>query len=50
MANTSLRERFDIAEGNKAIVSRLIAMTVKKGLIRPLDPETAPKYMSYVPF
>jgi predicted HTH transcriptional regulator len=50
MTNTTLRERFDVSEGNKAAISRLIAMTVKKGLIKPLDPDTAPRYMSYIPF
>jgi predicted HTH transcriptional regulator len=50
MTNTSLRERFNVSESNKAVISRLIAMAAKKKLIKPLDPDTAPRYMSYTPF
>jgi len=50
MTNTSLRERFGLRDGHKAATSRLIASVVEDGLIKKLDPDTAPRYMCYVPF
>ena len=50
MTNASLRNRFGVSEGNKATVSRLISSAVDDGYIKPLDPNTAPRYMCYIPF
>lgn len=51
MTNTSLRERFNIAENNSAQASRIIAETIEAGLIKPSDPENkSRKLMKYVPF
>jgi len=50
MTNASLRNRFGVSEGSKAGISRLIANSVDDGLIKPLDSNTAPRYMCYVPF
>lgn len=51
MTNTSLRERFSIAENNSAQASRIIAETVEAELIKPSDPENkSRKLMKYVPF
>lgn len=50
MTNNSLRLRFGLTVSNKASVSRLIKEAVSKNLIKPLDPHTAPRYISYVPF
>lgn len=51
MTNTSLRERFNIAENNAAQASRIIAETVDAELIKPSDPENkSRKLMKYVPF
>jgi predicted HTH transcriptional regulator len=50
MTNTSLRERFGVPESNKYAISRLLTMAVEKGLIKPLDPTTAPRYMRYIPY
>lgn len=51
MTNTSLRERFNIAENNSAQASRIIAETVEAELIKPSDPENkSRKLMKYVPF
>lgn len=50
MNNTSLRERFSIAEGNSAIASRVIKLTVDAGLIRLHDPKANRKAYRYVPF
>jgi predicted HTH transcriptional regulator len=51
MTNTSLRERFSIAESNSAQASRIIAETVEAKLIKPSDPENkSRKLAKYVPF
>lgn len=51
MTNTSLRERFNIAENNSAQASRIIAETVEAELIKPSDPKNkSRKLMKYVPF
>lgn len=49
MNNSSLRERFGLDDSYKSNVSRVIKLAVEKNLIRPFDPETAPRYMRYVP-
>lgn len=49
MTNSSLRQRFGILEHNSSLMSRIIKDSVNAGLIRPYDPETAPRYMKYVP-
>lgn len=50
MTNSSLRERFGIAEQNAAIASRIIRDTIEEGLLKPYDPEQGKKYAKYVPF
>ena len=51
MTNQSLRKRFAIDERNYPIASRIIADTIKAGLIRDYDPESkSRKYAKYVPF
>lgn len=50
LTNSSLRERFGLKESSSGSVSRLIKEAVEKGFIKPLDPDTAPRYMKYVPF
>jgi predicted HTH transcriptional regulator len=51
MTNATLRERFGIADKNYSMASRIIAETVKKGLIRPADPDSkSRKHARYVPF
>lgn len=49
LTNKSLRERFGIGDTSSATVSRLIKEAVSKKLIKPLDPDTAPRYMCYIP-
>ena len=50
MTNTTLRERFKIADENAAMVSRMIKDTVEAGLIKEDDPEnTSRKYVRYIP-
>lgn len=50
MTNASLRERFGVPDTGKSGISRLIQRCLEDKLIRPVDPNAAPKYMSYVPF
>lgn len=51
MSNQTLRKRFNIADANYPMASRIISDTVEAGLIKLLDPEsTSRKYAYYVPF
>lgn len=49
LTNSSLRERFGLKDSSAGTVSRLIKEAVACGLIKPLDPDTAPRYMKYIP-
>lgn len=49
LTNSSLRERFGVTSSASASISRLIKEAVEIGLIKPLDPTTAPRYMKYIP-
>ncbi len=50
ITNSSLRERFGIKDSYSGSISRLIKEAVKGGLIKPFDPDTAPRYMRYIPW
>lgn len=50
MSNSSLRMRFGLPGSGISSVSRLIKDAVDSGKIKPVDPNTAPKHMKYVPF
>jgi predicted HTH transcriptional regulator len=50
MTNSSLRERFGLKDTSSASISRLIKNAISKGIIKPLDPDTAPRYMKYIPY
>ena len=49
LTNSSLRNRFGLKESSSGSISRLIKEAVELGLIKPLDPTTAPRYMKYIP-
>lgn len=49
MSNASLRERFGLSSSGAASISRLIKDTINQNLIKPADPDTAPRYMKYIP-
>lgn len=49
LTNSSLRERFGLKESSSGSISRLIKEAVKLGVIKPLEPDTAPRYMKYLP-
>ena len=51
LTNTSLRQRFEISEGNSAQASRIIAETVEAGLIKAVNPDNkSRKLTQYHPF
>lgn len=50
LTNTSLRERFGLKPSSSGSASRLIKEAVTLTLIKPLDPDTAPRYMRYIPY
>lgn len=50
LTNSSLRERFGVKDSSAGSISRLIKESVALKLIKPLDPNTAPRYMKYIPF
>ncbi len=50
LTNSTLRERFGLKESSSGSVSRLIKEAVGFKLIKPLDSDTAPRYMKYIPF
>lgn len=49
LTNTTLRNRFGLKESSAGSVSRLIKEAVLQKKIKPLDPNTAPRYMRYIP-
>jgi ATP-dependent DNA helicase RecG len=50
MTNSSLRDRFGIAEKNSAIASRIIRDALVDKVVKPYDPEQGKKYAKYLPF
>lgn len=49
LTNSSLRKRFGLKDSSSGSISRLIKDAVEFGLIKPLEPDTAPRYMKYLP-
>lgn len=47
LTNSSLKERF--AATDSPAISHIIKDAVESGKIKPLDPDTAPRYMKYIP-
>ena len=50
LTNADVRSLFALEGNAKVKASRVIKDTVDAGLIKPVDPDTAPRYMRYVPF
>ena len=48
--NSTLRQRFVLKESSSGSISRLIKDALSKKMIKPLDPDTAPRYMKYIPY
>lgn len=49
LANADVRELFGLPADAKVKASRVIRDTLERELIKPVDPDTAPRYMRYVP-
>lgn len=49
LTNSSLRERFGLPESSSGVVSRLIKEAIEKRLLKAFDPNTAKRYMKYIP-
>lgn len=49
LTNSSLRERFGVQETASGSISRLIKEALERELIKPVDANTAPRYMKYIP-
>ena len=49
ISNSDVREIFGLDEKEKVKSSRIIKDTLETGLIKPVDPNTAPRYMKYIP-
>lgn len=50
LTNASLRSRFGLADNDNSKVSRIIRDSIHAGKIKPLNPDTAPRHMKYIPF
>ena len=48
LTNSSLRERFGVADSSSASISRLIKDACEKNYIKKLE-DTAPKHSKYIP-
>lgn len=49
LTNRSLRTRFGLKDSSSGMVSRIIKEAVERRYIRAFDPDTAPRYMKYIP-
>ena len=49
LTNSSLRGRFGLKDTSSGSISRLIKEAVAHKIIKPLDPNTAKRYMRYIP-
>ena len=47
--NADIRRIFGLKEEEKVKASRILKDTVEAGLIKVLDPSTAPRYTKYIP-
>ena len=50
ISNSDVREIFGIDSQDSYKSSRIIKDTIDAGLIKAIDPDTAPRYMKYIPF
>lgn len=49
ITNSDIRILFGLDDNDKVKSSRIIKDTIEAGLIKPVDPDTAPRYMKYIP-
>jgi predicted HTH transcriptional regulator len=49
LTNTSLRKRFGLKDTYSGTISRIIKECLSRELLKPVDPNTAPRYLRYIP-
>lgn len=49
ITNQSVRNRFGLPASSSGSASRLLKESVEQELIKPFNPDTAPRYMQYIP-
>lgn len=49
ITNADVRYLFGLGDSDKVKSSRIIKDTIEAGLIKPVDPNTAPRHMKYIP-
>lgn len=49
LTNSSLRDRFGVKETSAGSISRLIKEALEQKKIKAIDPNTAKRYMKYIP-
>jgi predicted HTH transcriptional regulator len=50
MTNKSLRKRFNLRDNQSSLVSKAIALSITKGLIKVFDEKAGNKFRLYIPF
>lgn len=50
VTNSDIRNAFGLGEKDKVKASRIIRDTLDAKLIKAMDPDTAPRYMKYIPY
>ena len=50
VSNGDIRKLFGLSDQEMTKASRLIQNTIDAGLIKAVDPETAPRYKKYIPY
>lgn len=50
IGNADVRAVFGLKDSQRSMAGRIIADALKAGLIRPVDPDAAPRAMRYLPF
>ena len=50
IGNFDVRSVFGMSDNERAKAGRVIKDTISARLIKPVDPDTAPRHMRYVPY
>lgn len=50
LTNQTLRNRFGLDSKKASVASRIIRDAINSNQIKPMDPDTSPKHMKYIPF
>lgn len=50
ISNTDIRNIFGLSDKEMLKASRIITNTIEDGLIKVMNPDTAPRYKKYIPY